>query len=106
MFCLCLQEHVCRELRGPDGDDSELADIYMELSRTYEAIGELQPALDMCTRAIRIYAREHGPHNLPAARAALVAARLQHGCGRGTAALEHLQRACCSTATAGGTWQT
>jgi len=37
-----LKEHACREVEGPEGDDVELADIYMELNRTYEKLGQLK----------------------------------------------------------------
>lgn len=61
-----MKEHACREVEGPEGDDVELADIYMELNRTYEKLGQLKEALDMSNRAGRIYRRLLGEHSLEA----------------------------------------
>jgi len=88
-----VKEHHCRAV-GPDGDDVELADIYMELRRSYENLGDVTAALDMVTRACRIYRRHLGEHCAQGARASLAAGRIQNRRDHGTAALEHYNRAC------------
>ena len=51
-----VKEDECRRIcNGPEGDSTELAEIYGEMGKVYLKLQDDKTALDMYTRALRIY---------------------------------------------------